>query len=94
MYCEVLEGEMPAQHEKDYQASSAAYSADKKLVESGEYSQVENPVILIDLQKVMLLPHMPSKFDSLIRLPYLHHSIGSEGIDGQGKPVRVLLFAL
>ena len=77
---------MLAQHVKDHEAQSPAYTVDQKLVESGEHCQVENHIISIDLQKVMLLPHMPSKFDSFIRLPYFYHSMGLEGINGQGKP--------
>ena len=86
IYCQVLLGLMLAQHVKDHEAQSPAYTVDQKLVESGEHCQVENHIISIDLQKVMLLPHMPSKFDSFIRLPYLYHSMGLEGINGQGKP--------
>lgn len=63
----MLTGAVKLQHDKDWEASSAADNADKQRVLSGENSQVENPII--DLQKVMLLPHMPSKFDTFIHLP-------------------------
>lgn len=76
-YCIVLDGPEKERHEQDAKDAGEQYRLDKEKVKGGIHCQRENPIISIDLQKVMLLPHMPSKyisnsdhFCSLINLRY------------------------
>ena len=58
-YCISLAGDELKKHETAWEESSKEYDADRDKAESANHSQVTHPIISVDLQKVMLLPHMP-----------------------------------
>ena len=59
--CISLTGEALKKHEYDWEWSSKEYHDDREKVQSANHSQETHPIIhvSVDLQKVMLLPHMP-----------------------------------
>ena len=58
-YCISLTGEALKKHEDDWEDSSKEYDVDRETAQSATHDQETHPIISVDLQKVMLLPHMP-----------------------------------
>lgn len=58
-YCISLTGEEHKKHVDDWEDSSKEYDNDREKAQSANHSQETHPIISVDLQKVMLLPHMP-----------------------------------
>ena len=58
-YCISLTGEALKKHEDDWEDSSKEYDVDRETAQSATHDQETHPIISVDLQKVMLLSHMP-----------------------------------